>query len=43
MEREPMTEQVTMIQPLTIEDFKRNSKIQRARKNLLIVISIQLV
>ena len=43
MESEPMAEQVTMIPSLTVEDFKRNPKIQRARKNLLIVISIQLV
>ena len=43
MESEPMVEQVIMIQPLTDEDFKKNPKIQRARKNLLIVISIQLV
>ena len=43
MECEPVTGPVTMIEPLTVEDFKRNPKIQRARKNLLIVISIQLV
>ena len=43
MECEPVIGQVTMIQRLTVEDFKRNPKIQRARKNLLIVIGIRLV
>ncbi len=34
---------VTMIQPSTVEDFKKNPKIQRARENLLIVIGIRFV
>jgi hypothetical protein len=43
MECEPMTGQVTIMQRLMVEDFERNSKLQKARKNLLIVVKIQLV
>ncbi len=38
-----MTGQVAIMQPLMVEDIKRNPKSQRARKNLVIVISIHLV
>jgi hypothetical protein len=43
MECEPVTGPVTVIEPLTVEDFKKNTKIQRKKGFLLNVISIQLV
>jgi hypothetical protein len=34
---------ITTIRPLTVEDFKKNPEIKKARSRLLVVLSIQLV
>jgi hypothetical protein len=43
MHYEPTVEEVKMIPSLTVESFKRNPEIRRARRALLIALSIELV
>jgi hypothetical protein len=40
---QPTAEGTTMIQPLTVENFTRNSEVKKTRLTLIIVLSIQLV
>ncbi len=41
---DPMAaDDITKIRPLTVEDFKQNPEIKKARRKLLVVLSIKLV
>jgi hypothetical protein len=40
---ESAEDKTTMIQPLTVEDLKRNPEVKKTRRILIILLSIELV